>query len=170
MALVALTDPPRDEIPEVIRTLRQAGIRIHMVTGDFKLTAQAIAANCGIISQPSESVDDVSALDACHNGRSTATSARNSIDDTSNVKTNRSGKSIVLSGSDMMDLDVEQWDSLCGYDEIVFARTTPEQKLRIVEEFQARKNTVASMHCLNLFFFSLFYSKCGILEKRIEAN
>jgi len=32
---------------------------------------------------------------------------------------------------------------LCEYEEIVFARTTPEQKLRIVKEFQQRKNVVA---------------------------
>lgn len=30
-----------------------------------------------------------------------------------------------------------QWKQLCKYDEIVFARTTPEQKLRIVREFQS---------------------------------
>jgi len=35
-------------------------------------------------------------------------------------------------------LNENQWDQLCRYDEIVFARTTPEQKLRIVREFQAR--------------------------------
>jgi sodium/potassium-transporting ATPase subunit alpha len=35
-----------------------------------------------------------------------------------------------------------QWDQLCQYQEIVFARTTPEQKLRIVKEFQARENIV----------------------------
>jgi len=34
-------------------------------------------------------------------------------------------------------------NSLCEYEEIVFARTTPEQKLRIVKEFQQRKSVVA---------------------------
>ena len=32
---------------------------------------------------------------------------------------------------------------MCRYDEIVFARTTPEQKLRIVSEFQSRDEIVA---------------------------
>lgn len=31
VGLVSIVDPPRDEIPEVIRTLRGAGIRIFMV-------------------------------------------------------------------------------------------------------------------------------------------
>ena len=32
VGLVSIVDPPRDEIPEVVRTLRGAGIRIFMVS------------------------------------------------------------------------------------------------------------------------------------------
>jgi sodium/potassium-transporting ATPase subunit alpha len=39
-------------------------------------------------------------------------------------------------------LNEEQWTQLCTYNEIVFARTTPEQKLRIVREFQSHGNCV----------------------------
>jgi sodium/potassium-transporting ATPase subunit alpha len=42
----------------------------------------------------------------------------------------------------MIMLNESQWNQLCQYDEIVFARTTPEQKLRIVREFQARDEIV----------------------------
>jgi sodium/potassium-transporting ATPase subunit alpha len=42
-----------------------------------------------------------------------------------------------------MTLGTKQWDRLCKYMEIVFARTTLEQKLQIVEEFKARENIVA---------------------------
>jgi sodium/potassium-transporting ATPase subunit alpha len=51
-------------------------------------------------------------------------------------------KSIVLSGNDLNQMKDEQWNQLCQYEEIVFARTTPEQKLRIVKEFQKRDNVV----------------------------
>lgn len=51
-------------------------------------------------------------------------------------------RSIVLSGPELITLNENQWDQLCKYDEIVFARTTPEQKLRIVKEFQAREEIV----------------------------
>jgi sodium/potassium-transporting ATPase subunit alpha len=54
----------------------------------------------------------------------------------------RSCRSIVLSGPELITLNENQWDQLCTYDEIVFARTTPEQKLRIVKEFQARDEIV----------------------------
>lgn len=41
-----------------------------------------------------------------------------------------------------MSLNEHQWKTLTHYEEIVFARTTPEQKLRIVREFQ-KGNVVA---------------------------
>lgn len=123
VGLVGIVDPPRDEIPEVVRVLRNASIRIFMVTGDFKLTAQAIAEECGIISN-SALVGDIRDLDR-------------------DGKIGSMAQSIVLSGPELMTLNESQWDQLCQYQEIVFARTTPEQKLRIVKEFQARENTVA---------------------------
>ena len=42
-----------------------------------------------------------------------------------------------------MTLTPTQIERLCQYEEIVFARTTPEQKLRIVREFKSRGNVVA---------------------------
>jgi len=53
--------------------------------------------------------------------------------------------SLVLTGEDLETLNSQDWDMIVGYySEIVFARTTPEQKLRIVEELKARgDNTVA---------------------------
>jgi sodium/potassium-transporting ATPase subunit alpha len=44
--------------------------------------------------------------------------------------------SIVLSGPELTTMSENQWKVLTRYEEIVFARTTPEQKLRIVREFQ----------------------------------
>ena len=58
------------------------------------------------------------------------------------VQEKTSRTSIVLSGPELITLNNHQWDQLCRYDEIVFARTTPEQKLRIVNEFQARDEVV----------------------------
>ncbi|KAI9691108.1 MAG: hypothetical protein M1822_008728 [Bathelium mastoideum] len=140
VGLIAVIDPPRDEIPEVIKTLRRAGIKVHMVTGDFKLTAQAIAKECGIITQLPDRVDDVHALaPPCSPRFPTIEGAP----DTDGFSTNYlSTRSLVLTGTEMMALTEDQWDELCKYDEIVFSRTTPEQKLRIVRELQARGETV----------------------------
>jgi sodium/potassium-transporting ATPase subunit alpha len=157
VGIVGIVDPPRDEIPYVVSTLRRAGIRIFMVcfgsrlsdislifnqvTGDFALTAQAIAAECGIITNPPNLVKGVSALsrDDCFSTSdlSDEKKAINAVNGPSD-----SCKSIVLSGPELITLNENQWDQLCTYDEIVFARTTPEQKLRIVREFQGRDEIV----------------------------
>jgi sodium/potassium-transporting ATPase subunit alpha len=50
VGLVGILDPPQDGVKESIQICRKAGIRVFMVTGDFKLTAAAIAEKCGIIS------------------------------------------------------------------------------------------------------------------------
>ena len=107
------------------------------VTGDFSLTAQAIAAECGIITNRPESVKSIAAL------RRDSFDVPSSSHDTKVVDfASQPYKSIVLSGPEMITLNENQWDQLCGYDEIVFARTTPEQKLRIVREFQNRDEIV----------------------------
>lgn len=49
---------------------------------------------------------------------------------------------IVVSGPELVSLNEHQWKTLTEYEEVVFARTTPEQKLRIVREFQ-KENIVA---------------------------
>jgi calcium-translocating P-type ATPase len=43
LGLIALWDPPRPEVREAVALCRRAGIRVIMVTGDYGLTAQAIA-------------------------------------------------------------------------------------------------------------------------------
>jgi calcium-translocating P-type ATPase len=48
VGLVALTDPLRDAVPAAVRQAHQAGIRIHVVTGDNGATGAAIAHAAGI--------------------------------------------------------------------------------------------------------------------------
>lgn len=100
------------------------------MTGDFALTAQAIATECGIITNPSSIVQDVSALSRDEANADPGKEALRSHD-------GQPLSSIVLSGPELITLNKNQWKQLCRYDEIVFARTTPEQKLRIVREFQS---------------------------------
>ena len=108
------------------------------VTGDFALTAQAIAAECGIITNPPHLVKDISVL-----SRDDTFSKSDEAGDQRNVAESSATKtSIVLSGPELITLNENQWEQLCQYDEIVFARTTPEQKLRIVREFQDRDEIV----------------------------
>lgn len=132
VGLLAIIDPPKEEIPEVVRILRGAGIKVHMVTGDFKITAQAIAAECGIITVPADAVESALELSLTQ------------VPDVIPPGTPQTRRAIALSGEELKGLDESQWDKLCTYDEIVFARTTPEQKLKIVKELQARGEIVGS--------------------------
>ncbi|SPO06040.1 probable Na+/K+ ATPase, alpha subunit [Cephalotrichum gorgonifer] len=130
VGLVGIIDPPRAEIPEVVSTLRGAGIRVFMVTGDFGMTALAISRQCGIVT--GSVVHDSSHLIRFASDVSKPEQSPAPPRDAA----------LLLNGTDLMKLNDNQWEQLCQYDEIVFARTTPDQKLRIVREFQKREQVV----------------------------
>ena len=52
LGLQAMMDPPRPEVEAAIKTCRQAGIRIVMITGDYGLTAESLARRVGMLSTP----------------------------------------------------------------------------------------------------------------------
>ena len=63
-------------------------------------------------------------------------------------------KAIVLTGDDVEQLTVDNWNTiLTEYTEIVFSRTTPEQKMLIVEETKKRGDNVVAV--VSSSFFSL---------------
>lgn len=95
LALLALIDPPRDEVPLAVSECKSAGIRPVMITGDHPATALAIAHRVGI------------------------------VDSDHRVLT---GKDLDLLTEKELDLQVRQTQ--------VYARVTPEQKIRIVEALQ----------------------------------
>lgn len=51
IGMVGIQDPLREGVPEAIRQCHRAGVIVRMVTGDNKLTAQAIATECGILTE-----------------------------------------------------------------------------------------------------------------------
>ncbi|AMK26285.1 cation-translocating P-type ATPase [Sphingobium sp. TKS] len=100
LGLVGLSDPLRAGVPEAIAQCGSAGIRVVMITGDYPVTARAIAEQAGIGSRDIMTGDEVRALsDAELRAR---------------VK-----------------------------DVTIFARTMPEQKLRIVSALKAAGEVVA---------------------------
>ncbi|WP_024546327.1 cation-transporting P-type ATPase [Picosynechococcus sp. NKBG15041c] len=50
VGLIAMFDPPRPEVKEAIAQCHTAGIKVTMVTGDYGLTAQAIAQQIGLVN------------------------------------------------------------------------------------------------------------------------
>ena len=145
LGLVAMIDPPRyllffsnsytltyvksrisrPSVPDAVEMCRSAGIKVIMVTGDHPITAQAIAKAVGIFTESHR--------------RSTQISLPR-ID----RKRRRNTTSIVVPGDELAQLsDSELREILQNCKEIVFARTSPQQKLRIVENCQYLGQIVA---------------------------
>ena len=102
-------------------------------TGDFLATAVGIAKQVGIITNEHvETMDDA-------RGYASKESLELSNDPGAPIH------SLAVEGAELETMSAEDWDIIVDrYKEMVFARTTPEQKLRIVEELKARRdNTVA---------------------------
>ena len=101
LGLVGLLDPPREEVKEAIREMREAGIRSLMITGDHPLTARAIARQVGL-----------------------------------------NGDGHLMTGADLDKLSDVELENVVG-EVSIYARTTPEQKLRIVQALQSHGERVA---------------------------
>jgi potassium/sodium efflux P-type ATPase len=103
IGLVAMFDPPRTEVPEAITQCHAAGIKVTMVTGDYGLTAEAIAKQIGLV-------------------KSTAR---------------------VVTGEGMGHLSDAQLRQILKYRTgLVFARMSPEHKLRLVQAYKSIGETV----------------------------
>jgi magnesium-transporting ATPase (P-type) len=101
LALLGLSDPPREEAIAAVARCHAAGIRVKMITGDHAATARAIGAQLGL------------------------------------------GKGAgALTGADIEGMDDLALQRVVGETEI-FARASPEHKLRLVAALQARGEVVA---------------------------
>jgi Ca2+-transporting ATPase len=57
LGLVAMEDPIREGVREAIAVARRAGIKIKMITGDYRRTAERVAATVGLSSHPNQVLD-----------------------------------------------------------------------------------------------------------------
>jgi len=102
VGLIAMIDPPREEVKQAIKECMSAGIKTVMITGDHKNTATAIARQLGFFHEDS----------------------------------------LALSGEELDRWDQEHLER--QVDKIpVYARVSPEHKLRVVRAWRARRDVVA---------------------------
>lgn len=103
MGLCALVDPPREEVPGAVKIAKKAGIKTIMITGDYGLTAKAIAKEIGMVSENAE----------------------------------------VIEGVVIDKLSKEDLKKKLDKEEIIFARVSPEHKMRIVMTLKEKGEVVA---------------------------
>lgn len=104
IGLIAMFDPPRPEVPAAIAQCHTAGIQVTMVTGDYGLTAAAIARQIGLTGEQVH----------------------------------------VVTGEEMEHLSDAQLQQRLKYrDGLVFARMSPEHKLRLVQTYRTMGEVVA---------------------------
>ncbi|KAI9360063.1 P-type cation-transporting ATPase [Zopfochytrium polystomum] len=119
VGLVSLEDPPKHGVREAVGRLRTAGIKVVMVTGDHPLTAEAIARKINLVV-----------------GDTRASLARRTNRDPDDVP-DAEATAVVVHGEEIAGMTDEDWDAVFAKDEIVFARTSPKDKLEIVKRAQA---------------------------------
>jgi magnesium-transporting ATPase (P-type) len=91
VGLMGMIDPPRIDVHLAIKECHESGIKVIMITGDYEVTAEAIAKNVGLIAKDYE----------------------------------------IVNGKRLDQLKNPALAKLIKSKDIVFARITPEQKLRI---------------------------------------
>merc|ERR1712048_1013250 len=129
VGLMSMIDPPRAAVPDAVSKCRSAGIKVIMVTGDHPVTAKAIARSVGIISDGKFTKEEIAAE------KGIPISQVNPAD----------VDAAVIHGSEQLKhmTDQELDDVLANHSEIVFARTSPQQKLHIVDGCQRQGQIVA---------------------------
>lgn len=102
IGLMGMQDPPRKEAKRAVAICKKAGIKVVMITGDYKLTAAAIARQVGLLERGD----------------------------------------LVLSSEELAKLSDDELKKTIGRVS-VFARVSPEDKLRIVSAYKENDETVA---------------------------
>lgn len=102
IGLAGLLDPPRHEVHAAIAKCAEAGIKVIMITGDYRTTAEAISRQIGLTR----------------------------------------GTPNIFTGQEIDSLDEEELKGILRKDNLIFARTNPMHKLRIVKCLQSMGEVV----------------------------
>jgi Ca2+ transporting ATPase len=118
-----MLDPPRAEVHEAIARCRNAGIRVIMITGDNKNTAEAICRRIGLFSESEDTQGLILSIIIswekmyCFSGKA-------------------------FSGREFDDLSAEEQSEACRHAKM-FARVDPAHKSKIVEYLQSHGEITA---------------------------
>eukprot|EP00611_Tribonema_gayanum_P004790 TRINITY_DN13_c0_g1_i10.p1 TRINITY_DN13_c0_g1~~TRINITY_DN13_c0_g1_i10.p1 ORF type:complete len:662 (+),score=251.51 TRINITY_DN13_c0_g1_i10:2550-4535(+) len=125
LGLVGLQDPPKPGVAQAVDECNTAGIQVMMITGDHPLTAEAIAREVHIVR-----------------GKTRGQAAEELGLAEKDVPADKYD-AVVLHGEILTGMDEDQWAQVLSKREVVFARTSPKQKLEIVTRAQAMGHVTA---------------------------
>lgn len=144
IGLLSIMDPPKRGVSTAIKECREAGVQVVMVTGDHPVTAEAIAIDIGIITTDYHSnrmststdykVDNGDQSNGNHEFAQSIESEDSKMDRFTGNKENEGH--VVVHGDSIEGLTDSDWKNILNKREVIFARTTPHQKLEIVTRFQ----------------------------------
>eukprot|EP00495_Collosphaeridae_sp_1-RS-2012_P004636 TRINITY_DN393_c0_g2_i8.p1 TRINITY_DN393_c0_g2~~TRINITY_DN393_c0_g2_i8.p1 ORF type:complete len:278 (-),score=53.89 TRINITY_DN393_c0_g2_i8:454-1287(-) len=139
IGMISMIDPPRPGVPEAVASCQQAGIRVIMVTGDHPLTAQAIAKKVGIIHP------DANSIILQEQRGEEVEKALNDEAQTAVVVHGTVLEREIAVGKDIegQNKATTFWNKVLAKKYVSFARTSPAQKLLIVNACQERGGIVA---------------------------
>lgn len=139
VGIVSLNDPPRPFVDLSVSKCRAAGIKVIMVTGDQPPTAAAIAQKVNIIKHPKNEFNYL--VNECGMTEAEAMKKATGIVIHGDLLAEKHLKEEHLDEDDpMKGAFLQEWISK---PEVVFARTTPSQKLLIVDACQKAGHVVA---------------------------
>lgn len=128
LGLVGIYDPPRPESKDAVRECHEAGITVHMLTGDHVATATAIAREVGILPENY-------GLEVGEEKEEDGNSETNS--DT------RKKKKRVMTAIEFDKMSEQEIDALPELP-LVIARCSPETKVKMIEALH-RRNRITGM-------------------------
>jgi len=140
VGVVGIHDPARPEVAAAITQCAAAGVRVVVVTGDNKLTAEALCRQIGLMQGGAESaLATGGGSRGCGSDGGECSSSRSSGEEGAGGSSGLSGG---LTGREFAALDYEaqlRAVAECSF----FARTEPAHKLRLVELLQQQGYVVA---------------------------
>ena len=101
IGLIGMIDPPRAEAKDAVKKCDEAGIKTIMITGDHRITAEAVAKELGILKE-----------------------------------------GMVLTGAELDAMSEDEYRKIVN-NVNVYARVSPEHKIKIVRALKAQGNVVA---------------------------
>lgn len=137
LSLIGIIDPPRPEAIIAVNDAQRAKIAVKMITGDHPGTAAAIAKQLGIHNNPPLANENMPRLERARTfSRARSRSRTYTSDELVHAVTgNELDKALAMSETAFDEMVISNH---------VFARTTPEHKLKIVQSLQ-RQGIICSM-------------------------